>query len=62
MNEGKEFFKLAKCRKCGFVYFNPRPGKEEIKKYYPPWYHSRAHKMDKIGQGLNLLVVSRRKS
>jgi len=28
-NEGKEFFNLAKCRKCGFVYFNPRPGKEE---------------------------------
>ena len=40
-NEGKEFFKLAKCRRCGLVYINPRPEKEEIKKYYPPWYHSR---------------------
>lgn len=42
MNEGKEFFKLAKCMRCGLVYLNPRPEKEDIKKYYPPWYHSRA--------------------
>ena len=28
-NEGKEFFKLAKCRRCGLVYINPRPEKEE---------------------------------
>jgi 2-polyprenyl-3-methyl-5-hydroxy-6-metoxy-1,4-benzoquinol methylase len=41
-NEGKKFFKLAKCTKCGLVYLNPRPEKEDIKKYYPPWYHSRA--------------------
>jgi hypothetical protein len=61
-NEEKKFFKLAKCRRCSLVYLNSRPEKEDIKKYYPPWYHSRAHKMDKIGQGLNLLVVSRRKS
>jgi 2-polyprenyl-3-methyl-5-hydroxy-6-metoxy-1,4-benzoquinol methylase len=40
-NEEKKFFKLLKCRKCGLVYLNPRPDKEEIKKYYPPWYHSR---------------------
>jgi len=40
-NRGKKFFKIAKCRRCGFVYLNPRPEKEEIKKYYPPWYHSR---------------------
>jgi 2-polyprenyl-3-methyl-5-hydroxy-6-metoxy-1,4-benzoquinol methylase len=38
----KKLFNLVKCRRCGFVYLNPRPGKEEIKKYYPPWYHSRA--------------------
>ena len=41
-NEGKKYFKLAKCKRCGLVYLNPRPEKEEIKKYYPPWYHSRA--------------------
>jgi len=40
-NEGKKFFKLAKCRRCGLVYLNPRPDEEEIKEYYPPWYHSR---------------------
>ena len=41
MNVGENFFKLAKCRRCGLVYLNPRPKKEEIKKYYPAWYHSR---------------------
>jgi 2-polyprenyl-3-methyl-5-hydroxy-6-metoxy-1,4-benzoquinol methylase len=41
-NERKKFFKLTKCRKCGLVYLNPRPEEAEIKKYYPPWYHSRA--------------------
>jgi hypothetical protein len=39
-NEGKKFFKLVTRRRCGFVYLNPRPDKEEIKKYYPPWYPS----------------------
>ena len=39
----KKLFKLVKCRRCGFVYLNPRPDKEEIKKYYPPWYHYRVH-------------------
>ena len=31
-----------KCRKCGLIYLNPCPNKEEIRNYYPPWYHSRA--------------------
>lgn len=42
-NGEKKFFKLVKCRRCGLIYLNPRPNKEEIKRYYPPWYHSRAH-------------------
>jgi len=41
-NEGKKYFKLVKCERCNLVYLNPRPEKGEIKKYYPPWYHSRA--------------------
>ena len=61
-NGEKKFFKLVTCWRCGFVYLNPRPDKEEIKRYYLPWYHSRAHKKDKIGRGLNLLVVARRRS
>ena len=35
----KEVFNLVKCKKCGLVYLNPRPDKEEIKKYY----HSSNH-------------------
>ncbi|KPJ69461.1 hypothetical protein AMJ44_03855 [candidate division WOR-1 bacterium DG_54_3] len=38
----KKHFKLVKCRRCGLAYLNPRPDGEEIKNYYPPWYHSRA--------------------
>jgi len=39
----KKLFNLVKCKRCGLVYLNPRPDKEEIKKYYPPWYHYRVH-------------------
>lgn len=41
-NIKKEFFKLMKCRRCGLIYLNPRPHEEEMSKYYPSWYHSRA--------------------
>lgn len=30
-----EFFNIVCCNKCGLVYLNPRPDKDEIKKYYP---------------------------
>lgn len=40
----KIFFNIVKCQECGLVYLNPRPDNEEIKKYYPPSYHSRAQK------------------
>ncbi len=33
--ETKERFALVKCQQCGLVYLNPRPGKEEILRYYP---------------------------
>ena len=35
-------FNVVKCKKCGLVYVNPRPDKEEIKKYYPSENWSRA--------------------
>jgi SAM-dependent methyltransferase len=31
-----EIFNIVRCNKCGLVYVNPRPEKNEIKKYYPP--------------------------
>jgi 2-polyprenyl-3-methyl-5-hydroxy-6-metoxy-1,4-benzoquinol methylase len=40
----KSVFNLVECKTCGLVYLNPRPTKEEINEYYPPWYHSRAEK------------------
>ena len=39
---GSSSFKIVKCKECGLVYLNPRPDKDEIRKCYPPWYHSRA--------------------
>lgn len=30
----KEIFKIVSCETCGFKFTNPRPKKEEIKKYY----------------------------
>ena len=35
-------FNVVRCKKCGLVYTNPRPDKEEIKKYYPSENWSRA--------------------
>lgn len=43
-DSAKTHFRLVKCKKCDLVFLNPRPDKEEIKKFYPPWYHSRAEK------------------
>lgn len=31
-----DIFNIVRCNKCGLVYVNPRPDKNEIKKYYPP--------------------------
>jgi len=31
----EELFSLMKCKECGLLFINPRPGKEKIKKYYP---------------------------
>ncbi|MFH1073585.1 MAG: class I SAM-dependent methyltransferase [Candidatus Firestonebacteria bacterium] len=34
-------FNIVKCRVCGLVYINPRPGKNELEKYYPDnYFHS----------------------
>jgi len=32
-------FLIVECNECGFRFVNPRPSKEEIKKYYPSDYH-----------------------
>ena len=40
-NVGEDLFKLVKCSECGLTYLDPRPDKEEIKKYYIG-YHSRS--------------------
>ncbi len=31
-------FPTVRCRECGLIYLNPRPGKNEINQYYPPEY------------------------
>lgn len=32
-------FQIVKCRNCGLVYLNPRPGKEKLPQYYPDNYY-----------------------
>ena len=31
----KEKFNLIRCKKCGLVFINPRPSKDEISAFYP---------------------------
>lgn len=33
-------FRLVRCRRCGLMYLNPQPTREELKKYYPSDYHA----------------------
>jgi len=32
-------FRIVRCRECSMVFVNPRPGREEIKSYYPPEFY-----------------------
>lgn len=39
MNQSKKgSFNIVRCKKCGLVYVNPRPTKQEIGKFYPKAY------------------------
>jgi SAM-dependent methyltransferase len=31
-------FRLVRCRRCGLIYLNPRPGPDEMARYYPSDY------------------------
>lgn len=33
-------FRLVRCRRCGLIYLNPQPTREELRKYYPNDYHA----------------------
>ncbi len=35
-------FRVVRCRRCGLVYLNPRPGKEEMARWYPDDYYTGA--------------------
>ena len=35
---GKDLFNVVRCKKCGLVYLNPRPTKQELGKFYPEEY------------------------
>lgn len=41
----EEFFNIVRCNQCSLVYVNPRPDKEEIRRYYPPetWPRARGN-------------------
>ena len=56
----KKWFTIVKCKKCDFVFINPRPKKEEILKFYPRKYMR--HKPIKVGSfQIKYLVTNKRK-
>jgi 2-polyprenyl-3-methyl-5-hydroxy-6-metoxy-1,4-benzoquinol methylase len=38
LHGGEEQFSLMECQECGLIYLNPRPGVEELDRYYPEDY------------------------
>ena len=36
-----EYFSIVKCKKCSFLFLNPRPRKEELYKFYPPYFYTK---------------------
>ncbi len=38
LHGGEERFNLMECQQCGLIYLNPRPGLEELDRYYPVDY------------------------
>jgi len=43
------FFNVVRCSRCGFVYLNPRPTIQEMRRYYPEHYYSLREWKEKIG-------------
>lgn len=41
-----ESFNVVRCQNCGLVYVNPRPKKEELRKYYPENYYAYVNNID----------------
>ncbi len=35
-------FKIVKCKECGFMYVNPRPNQESLRRYYNRYYLSKS--------------------
>ncbi|MDD5626962.1 MAG: class I SAM-dependent methyltransferase [Patescibacteria group bacterium] len=46
-------FKLVRCEKCGLVYINPQPTREEIDLFYPPEYAAHQNSKDFMEKGSN---------
>lgn len=42
MGLAKGDYSVVRCLDCGLFYINPRPGAEELRKYYPDSYYDRA--------------------
>lgn len=42
-------FVAMRCRRCGLVYLNPRPAREELSRIYPPTYHAFDFTPEKFG-------------
>jgi 2-polyprenyl-3-methyl-5-hydroxy-6-metoxy-1,4-benzoquinol methylase len=38
LHESDEVFNVMECQECGLIYLNPRPGPNEIHRYYPADY------------------------
>jgi SAM-dependent methyltransferase len=49
-------FRLVKCQQCGLVYLNPRPTREEMRRYYPLDYGPYAQDIEPAGGFLSNLA------
>jgi SAM-dependent methyltransferase len=47
-----EVFRFVQCRRCGFLYLNPRPDASELRTIYPPAYYSYVQRQNRPGANL----------
>jgi len=56
----EEVFNLNKCSSCSLIFLNPKPGPEEVLKYYPHNYHCYFKKKLSWEDALDLYLMNRR--
>src|SRR5688500_8773612 len=45
----RDTFMPMRCRRCGLIFLNPRPTRDELARIYPPSYHAFQFSEDDFG-------------